>query len=293
MCQVGGITIKNKEYSEHTRKYLESLGVTNYQSHYKVPCGQCKDCLQARANSWLVRLRSHMKDTFSSYFVTLTYENPPRSYNGLFTAKKDDLQRYFKRLRKIESENQNIKYYAVSEYGEQYQRPHYHAIIFNVNDRRSILRAWAPYDTLIGQVHIGDVTSASIKYVSGYIGKKIGIPQYDYDDRLPEFSLMSKGLGKNILDYQGDFLKDTLTPYTYVDGIKYPIPRYIKDKLFGKTFDRHLLKLKTFEHYEKRQLQIETTLINRGISPFDIASLSVDACQNAKQNSFYNDKIIS
>ena len=88
MCQVGGITIKNKEYSEHTRKYLESLGVTNYQSHYKVPCGQCKDCLQARANSWLVRLRSHMKDTFSSYFVTLTYENPPRTYNGLYTAKK-------------------------------------------------------------------------------------------------------------------------------------------------------------------------------------------------------------
>lgn len=290
MCQVGGITIKNKEYSEHTRKYLESLGVTNYQSHYKVPCGQCNDCLQARANSWLVRLRSHMKDTFSSYFVTLTYENPPRTYNGLYTAKKDDIQRYFKRLRKIETDNNNIKYYAVSEYGEQYQRPHYHAIIFNVNDRRSILRAWAPNDILIGQVHIGDVTSASIKYVSGYIGKKIGIPQYDYDDRVPEFSLMSKGLGLNAENYIGDFLRDTLTPYVMLDGIKYPIPRYYKEKL---KLNKLELQLKTREHYEKRQLQIETTLNNRGLTPFDIASLSVDAFQNAKQNSFYNDKIIS
>ena len=290
MCQVGGITIKNKEYSEQTRAYLESIGYTNYQSHYKVPCGQCKDCLQARANSWLVRLRSHMKDTFSSYFVTLTYENPPRTYNGLYTAKKDDIQRYFKRLRKIETDNNNIKYYAVSEYGEQYQRPHYHAIIFNVNDRRSILRAWAPNDTLIGQVHIGDVTSASIKYVSGYIGKKIGIPQYDYDDRLPEFSLMSKGLGLNAENYIGDFLRDTLTPYVMLDGIKYPIPRYYKEKL---KLNKLELQLKTREHYEKRQHQIETTLNNRGLTPFDIASLSVDACENARKNSFYNDKIIS
>lgn len=93
-------------------------------------------------------------------------------------------------------------------------------------------------------------------------------------------SLMSKGLGANAENYIGDFLRDTLTPYVMLNGIKYPIPRYYKEKL---KLNKLELQLKTREHYEKRQHQIETTLNNRGLTPFDIAALSVDACHNAKK----------
>lgn len=185
------MTIKNKEWSQEAENKAIALGLP-YYSHYLVPCGKCAQCLQKRSNQWNIRLQYHQKDVKSQHFVTLTYQVPPRSYNDLATVKKVDLQNFFKRLRKREGTNTDISYYAVSEYGTQFHRPHYHIILFNVKDVRNIMRAWTIDNKLIGLVDVADVTPASIAYVTSYIGKKIGIPLYDYDDRTPEFSLMSK-----------------------------------------------------------------------------------------------------
>lgn len=109
---------------------------------------------------------------------------------------KRDIQLFLKRLRKAHESHrgqmQPIKYYAVGEYGGITGRPHYHIILFNA-DIELIQDAWQN-----GQVHYGKVSGASVGYTLKYMTKPSRIPMHRNDDRTKEFSLMSKGLGKNI-----------------------------------------------------------------------------------------------
>lgn len=176
-------------------------------SRLMVPCGKCELCIKKRSNDWTLRLRYHQKEVHSSYFVTLTYTNCPRTQYGLNTLRKSDLQNFFKRLRQREGSATQISYYACGEYGSEGQRPHYHIILFNVNEKRNIMKAWTIDNKLIGHVDIGEVAPASISYVTGYIGKKIGIPVYEQDDRLKEFSLMSKKSVQTTSIYRGNCIE--------------------------------------------------------------------------------------
>lgn len=201
---------------------------TGRNLYQEVPCGSCDECYKQRSNQWYIRLHYEQLASITSYFITLTYATAPRSYNYLRTTIKKDLINYFKRLRKDEP---LLKYYAVSEYGEISQRPHYHAIVFNVKDVNNIAKAWILNGQALGNLHIGQVEPASIKYVTGYLGKKIGIPFTDYDDREKEFSIMSKGLGIRYVEKTGTFHKTQIEAFTYLNGIKYKLPRYYKDKV--------------------------------------------------------------
>lgn len=271
MCEAP-VNIKNPLYGKRIGQMKRIL----------VPCNKCVKCLKKRAMQWSIRLHYENKISTSAYFVTLTYENPPRSHNGLATCLKDDLQKYFKRLRKREMGNTNIKYYACSEYGEQLQRPHYHIILFNVKDKLNIHRAWSVTRMggigidIIGMVHVGDVTPASINYVSGYIGKKIGIPLTDYDDRLPEFSLMSKNMGTYYIDKSKEFHNETLTGYTVLDGVKHPLPRYYKNKIFNDE-TKNLVSLKNqtrFYQIEARKNKNYHDFLAAEKNKFEIAKLN-------------------
>ena len=51
------------------------------------------------------------------------------------------------------------------------------------------------------------------------MGKKIGIPFTDYDDREKEFSIMSKGLGIRYVEKTGNFHKTQIEAYTMLNGI--------------------------------------------------------------------------
>lgn len=66
-----------------------------------VPCGKCPKCLRDRQNGWMFRLQQEIKDSLNCQFVTLTYETTPKSFNGHGTLQKSDLQKFFKKLRKI------------------------------------------------------------------------------------------------------------------------------------------------------------------------------------------------
>lgn len=211
------------------------------------PCGKCQECYTARSNQWFVRIHNEMKRALTAHFVTLTYELPLRSFNGYFIPDKRHLQLYLKRLRRnqgtqldIDGNPIEIKYYAVSEYGETYQRPHFHMIIFNVQNENQLVKCWTNVKTnsycdlyKLGTVDVKPVEEGCIKYVTGYIGKRIGIPLTDDDDRPKEFSLMSKGLGENYANDAGQFHRTSDILYTSVNGITYPLGRYYKDKIFG------------------------------------------------------------
>lgn len=171
----------------------------------------------------------------SAMFVTLTWDTDhvPISRNGFMTLQKKPLQDFFKRLRKLST--LQLKYYAVGEYGGKTRRPHYHLILFNSN-AANVIKAWTLGGKPIGHCHFGDVNGASVGYTLKYMTKPSKIPLHRNDDRLREFSLMSKGLGADYLSpamvqYHKNDLNDRMN-CVLPDGKIIAMPRYYKDKIY-------------------------------------------------------------
>jgi len=201
-----------------------------------VPCGKCPTCKARRVNTWVFRLMEQEKISTSAHFITLTYDTNhiPISPNGFKTLRKSDFQDYMKRLRKLDP-LRTLKYYVAGEYGSKTSRPHYHAIIFNVSDSQHFFDAWSINGSSLGSVHVGSVSSDSVAYTMKYIDKANFRTQHSRDDRVPEFSLMSKGLGSSYLSQSiVDYHKADLSRMyvTKQSGHKLPMPRYYRNKIF-------------------------------------------------------------
>jgi hypothetical protein len=187
-------------------------------------CGSCLPCKIKRINTWSVRLM-HELASFDGkgVFVTLTYKE---LYEGQSVEKKE-LQDFFKLLR-YHLKGRKIKYFSCGEYGERYQRPHYHAIIFGLDifDSELITEVWQKKPTH-GFVKVGTVTPASCKYVVGYINKwsKVDLPV----NLNKPFQLISQGFGKDYALEHSDFIHKHLA--ILKDGKEVPIPRYYRKKL--------------------------------------------------------------
>lgn len=226
-----------------------------------VPCGKCPNCVARRISHWSFRLMQEEKKSKSAYFITLTYDTKhvPISKNGFMELRKKDMQDYLKRLRKSQWNKGNckhIKYYLCGEYGTQFKRPHYHAIMFNL-DLRSLIgekyytqvklgniqldgkQTFINPEWKFGHITIGQVSEASVGYTLMYMHKPWR-PMHRNDDRQPQFSLMSKGLGLNYLsDKMVQWHKNDIENRLYCnieDGKKISMPRYYKEKLFKKMY---------------------------------------------------------
>lgn len=238
---------------------LKNTGGTGIK--YLVPCGKCPTCVKRRVSQWSFRLMQQDKESISSHFITLTYDNGhiPRSKKNFKTLKKADLQDYFKRLRRyseLAGNTAKIKYYAVGEYGSRHRRPHYHAIVFNAGISE-LVKAWSLDGKTIGQIHFGQVSGASVGYTLKYIHKKaLNIGKPDWDDRKPEFSLMSKGLGKNYVTpkminwHHSDKLNRMYVNLT--DGKKVGMPTYYKNLIYEKN------ERKLIGEYTRTQKMLDT-----------------------------------
>jgi len=201
-----------------------------------VPCGKCPYCLKRKVASWSFRLRKQDEISDASFFVTLTYAQiehmTPR---GFMNLNKRDLQLFFKRLRKDTPETQ-WKYYAVGEYGTDNWRPHYHIILFastQWSKQQLEIQLYKSWDK--GKIDVGTVTGASVAYTLKYVQKPTRVPVHKNDDRLPEFSLMSKGLGENFLtDETKRFYRENLSEnYVIQDGFKVAMPRFYRDRMLS------------------------------------------------------------
>ena len=196
------------------------------------------------------------KISFSAHFVTLTYDthSVPITENGFMTLKKSDLQNFFKRLRLL-CPTTDVRYYAVGEYGDQHKRPHYHAIIFNALDTTRFQKAWTLDGKQIGNVHVGQVTGQSVAYTLKYIDKQGYVKKFAADDRIPEFSVMSKKLGLNYLTDQirnyhsADLNRNYIT---LPDGFKIALPRYYRTKVYDQAQrdEQNLLIIKTIQQQQ-------------------------------------------
>lgn len=158
-------------------------------------------------------------------FVTLTYsdDNVPREYvdrrtgeiyrcDGKYTLYPSHLQLWLKRIRKAWM--LPLRYYAVGEYGDVSERPHYHAIIFGLpmcrygRSRYSYRRNCCDICDLVrdtwrlGNVDVGEANMASAGYLSGYVTKKLSRGDIRLCGRYPEFARMSlrPGIGADMMD---------------------------------------------------------------------------------------------
>lgn len=209
----------------------------------RVPCGKCPQCLKRRQNQWSFRLNEEKKRSTSVSFLTFTYETPPLTSCGLQTLEKTHWQLFMKKLRK-NVKNHQLKYYMCGEYGTNTQRPHYHAIMFNLpqsylQNSHKLHSTWEH-----GHIYIAQANLATMHYVIGYLQKgNIVSESIDYttgeittDPRQREFSLMSKKLGLSYITPQmAKYHTNRLQSYvTGQGGQKMSMPRYFRDKIFTK-----------------------------------------------------------
>lgn len=121
----------------------------------------------------------------------------------------------------------------VGEYGGKTERPHFHSILFNlppeyIQTPELIQQIWKH-----GNIQADTVTKNSIAYVCGYVNKqKYFVSDDPNDDRLPEYSRMSKNLGTNFLTPQRiQYLKNHLEPTIQIEGgTVIALPAYYKKK---------------------------------------------------------------
>lgn len=206
--------------------FLESGGLY-------VPCGKCRGCRISRSREWSTRIMHELSYHKNSLFVTLTYNDDhiPSDYS----LNKKHFQDFMKRLRR-RFDDRPLKYYGCGEYGEHTSRPHYHLILFGlgyddllsyrVNSKvfaSKYLESIWPF----GQNSIGSVTYQSARYVADYIQKDDRSDKYG--GRLPPFSLMSQGIGKQFaLDNAKQIIQNMDIT---INGKSVGIPKYYQKVL--------------------------------------------------------------
>ena len=201
----------------------------------EISCGQCIGCRLERSRQWAVRCVHELQMHDKSCYLTLTYspENLPR-YGSL---NKKDFQDFMKRLRKHFS-GTKIRYFHCGEYGENGQRPHYHACIFGVDfsdkEKQSTNNVGDPLfksktlDSIWQKGHalIGNVTFESAAYVARYITKKITGPRAD-----EHYNLIDHETGEVLASHEPEYVTMSRRP-----GIGVPWYEKYKADCFPSDF---------------------------------------------------------
>lgn len=250
------------------------IWIAETSDHYGtyVPCGRCWACIQTKRSVWTFRLLEELKQTISAFFVTLTYNEKNIPDNQ--SLKKKELQNFIKALRtaiqtdypsgsqwlkqsdKTQKWSPKLRYFACGEYGGKTKRPHYHAILYDIptdyiqpdpiyNNSYSpkLEKIWNK-----GQIQIGNVERASAHYMTKH--HMFPLSEETLTDKQEKpFSIMSRrpGIGnKYITDEIKNYYHSTKNSFiTLPGGIKQPLGRYYKDKIYGVGQIRKEIQLQT------------------------------------------------
>lgn len=198
------------------------------------PCGQCIACRINKTEEWAIRIMHEARLYRACSFLTLTYRVEDEPKNGCVS--KRELQTFFKRYRKLLYEQGRfVRYFASGEYGDEKNRPHYHAVLFGIGhhilEKKLLEKAWDK-----GFVTIEELTLGRARYTARYCQKKL-IGEYANWYRAhnlePEFMLCSRKPGIGMLFAQKYIDEWIRNGYLIVEGKKKKIPQYylsLKDK---------------------------------------------------------------
>lgn len=206
--------------------------IADYVKLALTPCGHCVMCRASQRREWTSRLilenKTQSKKNFTGYFITLTYSEEYLPSDG--NLHKKDFQKFMKRFRISLERKFNIKglrFFACGEYGEHFQRPHFHLILWLPDSTLDSVQKFIESSWPFGFVQVDFATVDRFAYVAGYVSKKL------VDGRTvgkaPEFILMSRrpGIGTG---YSLEEIRKTGKLYL-PDGQKVVPPRYYKNKL--------------------------------------------------------------
>lgn len=206
-----------------------------------VACGRCVGCRLDYAMDWSVRCVHELQTSGSGCFVTLTYDNAHLPEDR--SLRYRDFQLFMHRVRNA---GFSPRFFMCGEYGDEFGRPHYHAILFRyvpgdckfwrlegkiklyTSDELSDL--WGN-----GFVSVGEVTRHSASYVARYSLKKITGDNASeaYGGRAPPFSHASNrpGIGADwfFKYYRDVYPHDNIV----IEGKTFRVPRYYR-KLYER-----------------------------------------------------------
>ena len=227
------------------RKIVFSASKAWIDQPVELPCGQCIGCRLERSRQWAIRCVHESSLYDANSFITLTYDEQNMPPNQ--SLQKRDFQLFMKRLRKYYTP-QKIRFFHCGEYGDHLGRPHYHAILFNLEFADKVLhkvhngnkiytspileKIWGK-----GFCIIGAVTFESAAYVARYVVKKINGPRAEehYKKRVPEYTTMSRrpGIGKEWYNkFKSDVYPDD---FVVVREQRMMPPRYYDKQLEGES----------------------------------------------------------
>lgn len=222
-------------------------------------CGQCTPCRINRRRIAASRVMLEAGLHGDNSFLTLTYEDSrlPLSSSLLPTLYPKHLQLFFKRFRKTLGSSTPIRYYAVGEYGDISQRPHYHAALFGYGCAGKItrpetgLRCYCERCELIlsawqyGNITADELNDTTAAYIAGYVLKKMTSKEdIRLNGRYPEFARMSQGIGRGSVDFIADALNGEYGHRAFqlgdvpvslrTQGKSVPLGRYLRTRLRKK-----------------------------------------------------------
>ena len=154
-------------------------------SQFQIPCSQCIGCRLERSRQWAIRCVHETQSHEFNSFITLTYSDENLPFGG--TLVKNHFQKFIKRLRgKIhyDYQDETLQYFMCGEYGDYFDRPHYHACLFGWDFPDKTL--WSTRDQIPlytsellqslwphGHSTTGEVNFETAAYTARYCLKKI------------------------------------------------------------------------------------------------------------------------
>lgn len=211
----------------------------NTRVQSSIPCGGCLGCRLDKMALWSARAVSELKKGRNA-FVTFTYNSYELPFNSnavLPTLSKVHIHNYLDNLRHLVKNSgvlpfgcrPDYKYYVVGEYGDSFQRPHYHCLFFGLDfkDMSSFFsKSWH-----YGSIKSLPVNSSSIRYVLDYMTKSFSgsyaVDLYDNKFRERPFSSNSKGFGYDFFVSRKDEINRL--GFVKIAGRLVPIPTYYKN----------------------------------------------------------------
>lgn len=250
----GNWILKTRQYNEYVQYDKEYILFPNnacigrFRSVQRIylPCGKCFTCLAKRAKSWTFRLSTEYMKYKDNVVLTLTYDDEHLPENGLIYYR--DVQLFLKRLRK-KYPGKKIRFACCCEYGSKNTiRPHYHIILFNffpddvdlckpykITEKGSKLYKSQICNDLWsnGFVDVGLVDFHTARYVCQYCSKKAlhkNNPVYQEKISQSREKLICS-IGTGLEFFHKNYKSIFHYMYCQLKKLKYPIPKYFKNKL--------------------------------------------------------------
>lgn len=213
----------------HLNKYGEMEPEPGYEI-VKLPCGQCIGCRLQYSREWAIRIQKESTLYEQNWFLTLTYDTEHLPWidsvntttgevilgNPLYPKHLTKFMKDIRRQWEYHFNHEGIRFFACGEYGELYERPHYHICLMNfpIPEEELVLETHNMEGDAIysceriekiwgkGMVRLGALTWQSAAYVARYMVKKQKGPEseayYHSKGQIPEFTRMSRrpGIGR-------------------------------------------------------------------------------------------------